>query len=117
MNIYADQQPVAVTQIPTKLHSHTEYSKMKFKDRAIEAGVVAAIATLFTRRIRTWHDIAHVYLFVGLAFYLCDEYVSTMSENFRSSIFAALAFGFFDAENFYARSTGGNLIQSAFNAT
>jgi hypothetical protein len=108
----------SVTKLPKKPRENSQYIEMSLKERLIESGIVAVIATMFTRRTRTWHDIAHVFLFVGIAFYLCDMNVPTMSDNFRSSIFSALAFGFFDAENFFARGTasGGNLIQTAFAA-
>jgi hypothetical protein len=109
----------AVTKLPQKPKENSQYTEMTLKERLIESSIVAVIATMFTRRTRTWHDIAHVFLFVGIAFYLCDMNVPTMSDNFRSSIFSALAFGFFDAENFFARgqTSGGNLIQTAFAAT
>jgi hypothetical protein len=119
MQVYRDQrfspveEPTVVVSPPTK---QTDYTLMTFKDRAIEGGVITLIGTMYSRRVRTWHDIAHIFVFVTFALFLCDSYVPSMSETFRSSTFAALAFSCFDSENFFMRwetGGGGNLIQTA----
>jgi hypothetical protein len=124
MQVYRDQrfspveEPTVVVSPPTT--KQTDYAAMTFQDRAIEGAVITVIATMYSRRVRTWHDIAHIFVFVTIALYLCDTYVPTMSEGFRASTFAALAFSCFDSENFFMRwETGGsgNLIHNVMSPT